>query len=382
MAGGKPGLDVFAATVVIVAGSLGGLWIQSSRGQEAANDDGERLAAHFQMIVAASKARDKQFHDELRKAGRDQKRVSQANQDYSRDHTRLVMQCIELLRSHRSDPAFPDGMAALVADLSYPPPDDLLQAMKEHIESPKLGRVCAELGSRGSESWSREILELLSERSPNRSVRGRATLALGEYYRYPLLPWAHDSSKANLSQAIDRARRYYKRVIDEFGDIPYGKRSLGEQAGLQIKRLDNLPNLTVGRPAPDIVGRDLDGQLMSLAQYQGKVTMLVFWGSWCGPCMKLVPHEIELAARHRDQPFALVGVNGGDDLETARATVAKRGMTWRHWWDEGETRNGPIQIAYNVQQWPTVYLLDRAGVIRFIDPPVDELDKAVESLLK
>ena len=52
-------------------------------------------------------------------------------------------------------------------------------------------------------------------------------------------------------------------------------------------------NLAVGKPAPEIEGVDVDGKPLKLSDYKGKVVVLVFWGSWCGPCMAQVPHERE-----------------------------------------------------------------------------------------
>ena len=70
-----------------------------------------------------------------------------------------------------------------------------------------------------------------------------------------------------------------------------------------------MGNLAVGKPAPEIDGPGLDGHPLKLSDYRGKVVVLVFWGSWCGPCMLQVPHERELAERHKDEPFALLGVD-------------------------------------------------------------------------
>jgi len=76
--------------------------------------------------------------------------------------------------------------------------------------------------------------------------------------------------------------------------------------------------------APDIVSEDLDAKPLKLSARSGKVTLLVFWGSWCGPCMKLVPHEAALAKKYMGRPFQLYGVNGGDE-STLYGTTARGG---------------------------------------------------------
>jgi hypothetical protein len=95
----------------------------------------------------------------------------------------------------------------------------------------------------------------------------------------------------------------------------------------------------------------------------------------------MYPHERSLVKDLAGKPFALLGVNSDDSRDEVKKIVAKNQLTWRSWWDGGTTR-GPIQTAYNVSHWPTVYVLDHKGVIRYIDVRGKELDGAVKKLLK
>jgi thiol-disulfide isomerase/thioredoxin len=181
---------------------------------------------------------------------------------------------------------------------------------------------------------------------------------------------------------IEKARAFFFTEAATFTDVktPDGKGMIASKAVNELRRLDNLPNLKVGGIAPEITGTDLDGKSLKLSDYRGKVVVVVFWGSWCGPCMAMVPNEKELWERHKDKPFALFGVNCGDTLEVAKKTATEKGIAWPSWYSGEETR-GDIAIEYDVQQWPTVYVIDAKGVIRFIDAREKELEKAVESLL-
>jgi len=136
------------------------------------------------------------------------------------------------------------------------------------------------------------------------------------------------------------------------------------------------PQPAVGEKAPQIEGKDIDGKPLKLSDYRGKVVVLVFWGSWCGPCMAMVPQERSLVKWLKDKPFALLGVNTEGSRDHARAAMVKERMTWPCWFDG---YNGPIRQEWNIRGWPTVYVIDANGIIRYRDP--QHLDDAVYALL-
>jgi hypothetical protein len=94
----------------------------------------------------------------------------------------------------------------------------------------------------------------------------------------------------------------------------------------------------------------------------------------------MYPHERSLVKRLEGKPFALVGINS-DPKNRLRQAIKKENITWRSWWDGGST-SGPIAKAWNIKGWPTIYVLDHKGVIRYRDVREAELDKAVDALLK
>jgi len=93
----------------------------------------------------------------------------------------------------------------------------------------------------------------------------------------------------------------------------------------------------------------------------------------------MYPHERSLVKKMENKPFAVLGINS-DPRDHLKETLKKENMTWRSWWDGGDT-NGPIARAWNVNSWPTIYVLDAKGVIRFKNVRGEEMDKAVEKLL-
>jgi hypothetical protein len=95
----------------------------------------------------------------------------------------------------------------------------------------------------------------------------------------------------------------------------------------------------------------------------------------------MYPHERSLVKRLENKPFALLGINSDSDKEKLKEAMTKERITWRSWWDGGST-SGPIAKGWNVRGWPTVYVLDHKGVIRFKGPREKKLDEAVDQLLK
>src|SRR4051794_5131008 len=95
----------------------------------------------------------------------------------------------------------------------------------------------------------------------------------------------------------------------------------------------------------------------------------------------MYPHERSLVKRLESKPFALIGVNSDDNRDEIKKVLADEKITWRSFWNGGGT-GGPISKAWKVQGWPTIYILDAKGVIRFKDVRGPQMDKAVDELLK
>ncbi len=95
----------------------------------------------------------------------------------------------------------------------------------------------------------------------------------------------------------------------------------------------------------------------------------------------MYPHERSLVKRLEDKPFALIGINSDRDKDELKKAMEKEKITWRSFWDGGST-SGPIATKWNVRAWPTIYVLDHNGVIRYKNVRGEAMDKAVDTLLK
>ncbi|MDA7925462.1 TlpA family protein disulfide reductase [Mariniblastus sp.] len=168
-------------------------------------------------------------------------------------------------------------------------------------------------------------------------------------------------------------------VIQQYGDLKFqGRETFGEKAASE---LFELTQLKVGMTVPEIEGEDLDGIPFKLSDYRGKVVMLDFWGHWCPPCRAMYGHEQELTQDLSDQPFVLLGVNSDAEKQTAIDAVRSENLSWRHFWNGPRGTRGPISKQWNVEGWPTVYLIDQHGVIRYKEVLGDEIDRGIETLM-
>src|SRR5260221_10829932 len=95
----------------------------------------------------------------------------------------------------------------------------------------------------------------------------------------------------------------------------------------------------------------------------------------------MYPHERSLVQRLADNPFAILGINSDADKQTLKNVLDQEHISWRSWWDGGTTE-GPIASRWNVSGWPTIYVLDAKGIIRYRSVHGDKLDEAVDVLLK
>jgi spermidine/putrescine-binding protein len=97
----------------------------------------------------------------------------------------------------------------------------------------------------------------------------------------------------------------------------------------------------------------------------------------------MYPHERSLVKKLQDKPFALIGVNSDKDPKALKETLEKEQITWRSFWNGEKGTGGPISEAWNVHGWPTLYLIDHKGVVRYKNVRNPEaMEKAIDKLLE
>lgn len=263
-------------------------------------------------------------------------------------------------------------------------------ALKYHAANPRIGKTVAWVGYYSpsakfhpdGSSAAKELIRAVAHKNPNKAARGQAFLAMALETKSQFAVAEYERA-TNVEELASEAESAYERLIQEYGDCPrlirHGRGSIGDFARSELYELRHL---RVGKVAPEIEAEDLHGKKFKLSDSRGKITVLVFWATWCGPCMAMVPHERELVARLNDKPFALIGVNGDESRDKAKEATSREKMNWRSFWSGPIDSEGSISRTWNVRGWPQVYVLDGKGVIRFKGLRGDPLAEAVDSLLK
>ena len=184
--------------------------------------------------------------------------------------------------------------------------------------------------------------------------------------------------RVNEDQAA-RIGEYFDNLMEAHADA----------AGFLGRQRFLVENLTPGRVAPNIVGTDTEGAEFALEDYRGKVVALIFSGQWCGPCRGEYPYQRAMLDIFDTDDVALLGVNSDARLETIQRAKEDEGLDYRTWWDghsqpDAETvaADGPIATEWGVRGWPTIYVIDDQGVIRFVNKRGGALIDAVDQLLR
>lgn len=141
------------------------------------------------------------------------------------------------------------------------------------------------------------------------------------------------------------------------------------------------PPLLPGYPAPEFRFTPFpDGKPLALSDLRGKVVLVDFWATWCGPCMQELPQLLELYRKYRAAGFEIIGLSLDTSERELRAVLSERGVGWPVGF-EGKSWDNSLAQLYRVYQIPTSYLLDRDGIIRYRDLHGAELEEKVGELL-
>jgi thiol-disulfide isomerase/thioredoxin len=135
------------------------------------------------------------------------------------------------------------------------------------------------------------------------------------------------------------------------------------------------------KTAADFSLRDVDGKMVRLSEFRGKVVLVDFWATWCGPCKIMIPWFIELERKHKDKGFAVIGVSMDDDgWDVVKPFLARVNVNYRV-----VIGNDAVAQSYGgIEALPTAFLIDREGRIAATHVGLTsrkEFENGVEQLL-
>ena len=257
---------------------------------------------------------------------------------------------------------------------------------REYVGIPEVKRLLPLLAYSGDET-SEKFVRAVLEKNPDRVTQARAAQAL-----------ANASERFATWATQLKADKQLRKDAEMKNGSPFFSLSVekaiarGEKAAQDRKELaalmkerysDIIPDLSIGKNAPEVIAQDIDGKKVKLSDLKGKVVVLDIWATWCAPCRAMIPKERELVGKLKNKPFILVSISVDRDKETLKRFLEKEPMPWTHWWNGPE---GGIVEYWNIQYFPTIYIIDAQGVIRRKDQngefPGETLEEAVNDLLK
>jgi tetratricopeptide (TPR) repeat protein len=225
----------------------------------------------------------------------------------------------------------------------------------------------------------------------------------GDLYNYAgvSLYWADDKS------LLDEAATMFRRAIETSHDkiaqayynlgyalIKAGKNNDGVAAlktyleknpgapeTESVKAVIANPKLVSGRFAFPFNVKSASGEELSLDKLKGKVVLLDFWASWCGPCRADMPNVKHLWEVYQARNFILIGINLDSNRRAFEQYVKEMGVSWPQYYD-GKGWGNRIAELYSVHSIPMTFLIDQQGVIRASGLRGERLFDKIGDLLK
>lgn len=139
-----------------------------------------------------------------------------------------------------------------------------------------------------------------------------------------------------------------------------------------------VPNIS--DPRLDFKVADLKGDSLKLSSLKGKVFLLDFWASWCGPCRAANRHLVKLYSKYKINGFEIFSVSLDEHKNDWKKAVTKDKLTWLQGNDSGGW-DALAAAKWNIDAIPASFLIGKSGNVVAVNPEKDELEKKIKELL-
>ena len=159
--------------------------------------------------------------------------------------------------------------------------------------------------------------------------------------------------------------------------VDLGVLELEESGWLEPNLLENLPGKEI-----TIEGMTLDGQAFDWKNYAGKVVLVDFWATWCGPCVAEIPRMKRLYEKYRDRGFEIVGISIDDNLEALESGLEKHQLPWVVLADENRRIADQVTMGsrFAINEVPRCILVGRDGKVISVETRGEKLEAELERL--
>lgn len=147
-------------------------------------------------------------------------------------------------------------------------------------------------------------------------------------------------------------------------------------------------SLSIGQQAPEINQENPDGKSMSLSSLKGKIVLVDFWASWCGPCRRENPNLVRIYEKYKGakfqkaKGFEIYSVSLDNNKEAWKGAIEKDGLIWKYHVSDLKRWKNEAAQRYGVNSIPSSYLIDQNGVIIAKNLRGAAIDQQLDALIK